>query len=75
MEHEGDGDTSCNWSARYSHQRIVKGTGRIGNKNTSGDHPNDSTVKISQNTEESPGALRRLAVFQTLVKDYQMMLE
>ena len=26
---------------------IGKETGRIGNKNVSGDHPNDSTVKIS----------------------------
>ena len=44
---------------------IGNGTGRIGNKNTSGDHPNDSSVKIVQNTEKSPGDLRRLAVFET----------
>ena len=27
----------------------------IGNMNTREDHPNDSTVKIGQNTEKSPG--------------------
>ena len=27
MEHESDGDTSCNWCARYSHQRIGTETG------------------------------------------------
>ena len=53
---------------------FVKITGRIGNKNMSGDHLNDSIVKISQNTEKSPGDLRRLAVAQTPVKDYQLML-
>ena len=74
MEHENDGDTNCNWCAQYSHQRIGKGSGRVGNKNTSRDHPNDSTVKISQNTEKSPGDLRRLAIAQTPVKDYQLML-
>ena len=39
-----------------------------------GDCPNNSTVKISQNTEKSPGDLRRLAVTQTPVKDHQLML-
>ena len=57
-----------------SHQRIGKGTGRIGNKNTRGDHPNDSTVKIGQNTEKSPGYLWRLAVTQTIVKDHKFKL-
>ena len=36
MEREGGGDTNCNWSGRYSHQRIDKGTGGLGNKRTSG---------------------------------------
>ena len=52
MEHESDHDTNCNWRARYSHQRISQGTGRLGKKNVSGDYPNDSTVKIGQNTEK-----------------------
>ena len=42
-----------------------KGSGRIGNKNTSS---NDSTVKIGQNTEKSPGDFKGLAVTQTPVK-------
>ena len=31
-------------------------------------------IENSQNTEKSPGDLRRLAVTQTPVKDYQLML-
>ena len=38
-------------------------------------HPNYSIVKLGQNTEKSPGDLRRLAVTQTPVKDLQLMLE
>ena len=39
--------------------------GEIGNKRTSGDHPDYSNIKIGQNTENSAGDLRRLAVTQT----------
>ena len=35
---------------------------------TSGDHPNDSIIEDGQNTEKSPGDLRRLDVTQTPVK-------
>ena len=40
-----------------SHQRIIIGTGGLGNKRTSGDHPNHYTFEIGQNTEKSPGDL------------------
>ena len=43
-------------------------TGGLGNKRTSRDHPNYSIIEIGQNTEKSPGDLKRLAVTQTLVK-------
>ena len=58
MEYEHDGDTNCNRCVPYSQQMIGKGTGRIGNKNTCGNQPNDSIVKIGQNTEKSPGDLK-----------------
>ena len=51
---------------------LVRGLGRFGNKWTSGDHPNCSIIKIGQNTEKSPGNLRRLAVTQTPVENYQL---
>ena len=73
MENEDDGDTRCNWRARYNQQKVSKGTGGFGNKKTSGDHPNNSIIKISQNTEKSPGNLRRL-VTQTPVKDHKQAL-
>ena len=62
MEHESDGDTNCNWCSCYIHQRIGTETGGFGNKRTSGNHPNYSIIKISQNAEKSPGDLRRLVV-------------
>ena len=51
-----------------------KRTGRFGNKEVSGDHPDFSVIKIGQNTEKSPGDLRRLAVTQTPVKIHQLTL-
>ena len=58
MHQESDGDTNYNWRARYSHQRIGTGTGGLGNKRTSEDHPNYSIIYIGQNTKKSPGDLR-----------------
>ena len=46
MEHESEVDTICDWHARYSHQRLGKGTGRLSNKRTCGDHPNHSIFEI-----------------------------
>ena len=45
---------------------IVKGTGGLINMKTRGDHPVYSFIKICQNTEKSPGDLRRLAATWTL---------
>ena len=41
---------------------------------TSKDNLDYSIIKIGQNTEKSPGDLRRLAVMQTLVRKHQLML-
>ena len=40
----------------------------------SGDHSKFNIVEIGQNTEKSPGDLRRLAVTQTPMKNYRLML-
>ena len=50
IRHEGDGDTSCNCCAQNNPQNIDKGTGGLGNKRISGDHPNDITT-IENNAE------------------------
>ena len=71
MEHESDSDTNC---TRYNHQSISTETGGFENKRTSGDHPNYSINKIGQNTEKSPGDLRRLAVTQTPVRNHRLTL-
>ena len=45
---------------------LIKGLGGLGNKKTCREHPNYGTVEIGQNTEKSPGDLRKLAGIQTL---------
>ena len=74
MEREGDGDITCDWCTWDNPKRIGKGTRRFENQRTSGDHPDYSIIKIGQNTEKSPGNLRRLAVPQTPLKNNQLML-
>ena len=66
MEYKSDGDTNCNWCARYCHQMIGKETGGLGNKNTSGDHLNESIIKIGQNTKRS-----RFYVFLSNASNFQ----
>ena len=58
----------------YSHLRITKRTVGLGNKKTSGDHPIFYIIVIGQNTEKSPGDLRRLAATQTPEKAHQLKL-
>ena len=53
---------------------IGEGTERIGNKNKSGDYPNDNTVEIGQKTKKCPEDLRRLSVTQTPVRNHRLML-
>ena len=48
--------------------------GAFGNRRTGRDYPNCSIVKIDQNTEKSPGDLRRLAVAQTPLKYHQITM-
>ena len=75
MQHERDVNTSCSWCTLNDPQRITKGTGRLRNQMTSRDHSVYNITKIGQNTEKSPGDLRRLAVAQTPVKKkYQLTL-
>ena len=45
MEHEGDNYTNRDWGFRYSHQRIIKGTGGLGGRRTNGDHPNNNIIE------------------------------
>ena len=58
-----------------NHQRIDTGTGGLGNKRTNGDHTNYSIIKIGQNIEVYSGALRKLAVIQTLVRNHRLTMK
>ena len=55
-------------------KRIGTRTEGLENKRTSGDQRNDSIIEIGQNTEKSPGHLRKLAVTQTLVRNHRLTL-
>ena len=60
VEHEGDGDTKCNWCSWNGPQKLGDYFGRVGNQGTNRDYPDYSIVEIGQNTENGPGDLRRL---------------
>ena len=53
---------------------LFKGPGRFGSWRPSGDHTNNSIIENGQNTEKSPGDLRRHAGTQSPVKDHQLTL-
>ena len=72
VEHDGDNYTNCYWCFWYTNLRIIKRPGGLGSWWTSRDHPNDNIIENDQNTEKSPGDLRRHAVTQTPVKDIQL---
>ena len=74
MKHEGEGDSNCGWCTWNHFLRTGKKIGRLGNKRAFRDHPDYSIIKIDQNTETSPGDLRRLAVTQTPVRNQQLTL-
>ena len=50
----------------------AKGLKESGNNRISGNHPDFCIIKIGQNTEKSPGDLRRLSVTQNPGKDSQL---
>ena len=65
MKHEGDDFTSHYWGTWNNLQTIGKVTGMLGNKRASGDHLEYGNIKTGQNTEKSPGDLRKLTDTQT----------
>ena len=52
---------------------LLKGRG-LGSWRTSRDYPNDSILENGQDTEKSPGDLRRHVVSQTPVKNHRLTL-
>ena len=74
VEHEGYNDNNCNWRAWNGSQSLAKGSRGVCNQRTNRDKPNYSIAEIGQNTGKCPGDLRRLAVTQNPVKDYQLTL-
>ena len=70
VEHESKSDMNSSWYVWNYSQRQGKKDEKIGNHNR--DHLNYCIV---ENTEKSPGDLRRLDVTQTSVKDHQLKLE
>ena len=60
-------NNDCSLITWNNPQKIGNETGRLRNQRTSIDHPDYSIITISQNTEKSPGDLKRFAVIQTSV--------
>ena len=48
-----------------------KGTGKLGYKRARIDHQDYNIIKIDQNTEKSPGDLRKLAIIEKPMKNHQ----
>ena len=67
-----DGKNSLEIIINNDNNRLGKKNRRVENQRTCRDQPNDSIIKIGQNTEKSPGDLGRLAVPQTSLKNYQL---
>ena len=57
VEHESNSYTNCRWCSWYNHQRFRKRTRGLGNKRSSGDHPNYCIVEVGHNTKKSPAYL------------------
>ena len=51
---------------------LIKGLEDFANKRITRDHPNYYIIEKGQNTEMSPGDLRRLSVAQIPVKDHHL---
>ena len=73
-EQKSNGDTDCKWRTWNNPWMFYEEVRRVGNRRTNRDQPNYSIVEIVQNTEKSPGDLRRLAVTYTPMKDHQQTL-
>ena len=73
-EYEGNNYTNCDWCFWHGNKRVIKGPGGFVSWWSSGEHANNSIIENGQNTEKSPGDLRRLAVSQSPVKDHQLTL-
>ena len=67
MKNAGDSNTCSSWYTWNGPQRIGKGIGTVANLGKNQDHPNNSIVEISQNTEKSPGDLFIKILFRTLL--------
>ena len=71
VEHKSDGDTTLSWCTRNSSQILGKETGGAGYQNR--DYFDHSIVKRDNNIQKSIGNLKRLAIAQAPVKNYQVV--
>ena len=55
-------------------QSVGKKLGRVGNWKNNREHANCRIIENTQNTEKSPGDMKRLVVTQTIVKEHQLTL-
>ena len=75
MEHESDDFTNCDWCFWRNNLRVIKMPGGLGSCWTGRDYLNDNITENGQDTEKSPGDLRRLALTQVPVRNNQLKLK
>ena len=74
VEYESETDTISKLNIWNSLQKFWKGKERVENRSTNRDNLHHRIVEIDQNTEKSPGDLKRLGITQTVVKNHQLTL-
>ena len=73
VEHEGDGDTNCNWCTWHCHKKLGRNTGGTESHKKNRGHPDYNIVEIGLNTQKIPGHIRKLTVTKTPVKNQQLI--
>ena len=67
-------NNNCDKGFWRNNKWVIKRPGGVGSWRTGKDYPNSSITENNEDTEKSPGDLRRLPVAQTSVKNHQLIL-
>ena len=74
IEHADNGDIHCSRCTRNGPQSLGKRIRRVRNQRKNPGHSNYGIIEISQNTEKSPGYMRRLSGNQTSEEPQLLLL-
>ena len=74
VDRAGDDDTYCSWYTWNGPHKSEKESGTDGDQRKNLENPDYGITEIGQNTEKSPGDLKRYAVTHSLLKADQLTL-